>query len=82
MNPVTDAEDRVDFAIPVYDDQDGRWGRPRDPTLAEIALQTAQIRATWSELTHRERAGLALRPRWRPPHAGSAVGGPAMAADE
>lgn len=81
MNPVTDAEHRVDFAMPVFDDQSGKWGRPRDPTLAEIASQTAQIRATWSELTHRERAGLALRPRWRPPHARSAVSAPAMAAE-
>ncbi len=33
--------------------------RPRidDPTPAEIQLRTAQIRARWTEQTHRTRAG-------------------------
>ena len=40
---------------------------PYVPTLEDIAAATARIRETWSEATHRERAGLSTRAKWCPP---------------
>lgn len=37
------------------------------PTPVEILERAAQIRATWSAATRRERAGALLPTRWTPP---------------
>lgn len=47
----------------------GRMPQERlaDPTPEEIAERAAQIRAGWSELEHRRRAGLAETSGWEAP---------------